>query len=103
MVEISDNITLGLLVVAAAMFMWLAIRSKNWKSFQFQVTIFVMIWIIGEVLDVLHLNNLFDLGHVGIQIHLISMVFLSGILWYRYYTARRDIKKMTERVEDYDS
>jgi hypothetical protein len=100
----SDNITLVLLVVAAALFSWLAVKSKNLKSFQFHVSVFVMIWIAGEVVDIIQENNLVDFGDsVGMLIHLMSMIFLSCMLWFRYYTSKKGSRKMIERLEEYDN
>lgn len=101
----SGNIPLVLLFVATTMFVWLAIKSKSIKSFQFQVSIFVMIWIAGELVDILQEKSLIDLDAdgIGMQIHLASMVFLSCILWMRYYTSKRSNKKMVEDLEDYDN
>lgn len=101
----SENITLGLLFVATGMFVWLAIKSKNIKSFQFQVSVFVMIWIAGELVDILQEHGMINSGidGIGMQIHLVSMVFLSCILWLRYYSSKRSNKKMVEELEDYDN
>jgi hypothetical protein len=48
----SDNSTLALLSVAFIIFCLLAAKSKNIKSFQFQISLFIVIWIIGEIADV---------------------------------------------------
>lgn len=101
----ADNITWILLSVAAVMFLYLAIKSKSFKSFQFQISTFVILWITGEVVGIMQEKNLVYLGNenVGMQIHLASMVLLSCVLWLRYYTSKRSSKKMIESSEDYDN
>ena len=46
--DIVSNFTLYLLFVALGIFVWLAWRSRSVKSFQFQISIFLLIWIGGE-------------------------------------------------------
>jgi len=104
MIEISENLTLVLLGIATTMFVWLAAKSKNWRSFHFQVSVFVIIWIAGEAVEIIQENILAELGEdTGMIIHLGSMVYLSVMLWLRYYTSKKGGKKMIDRAEDYDN
>ena len=48
-----NSITTMLLLIALGMFVWLAVRSKNIKTFQFQISIFIIIWISGEISGIL--------------------------------------------------
>ena len=41
-----------------------------------------------------------QLGDVGLEIHVISMVFFSMMLWLRFYYSKRSGKKMIEDVAD---
>jgi hypothetical protein len=65
----------------------------------------VILWITGEAVGIIQEKNLVYLGSedVGMQIHLASMVFLSCVLWLRYYTSKKSGKKMIEKSEDYDN
>ncbi|TBR10825.1 MAG: hypothetical protein EPO62_02785 [Candidatus Nitrosotenuis sp.] len=102
---VADNSTWILLSVAAVVFSYLAIKSKSFKSFQFQISAFVILWIVGEAVGIIQEENVVYLGNenVGMQIHLASMILLSCILWLRYYTSKKSNKKMIERSEDYDN
>ena len=86
---VANYITIILLLVALGLFVWLAVRSKNIRSFQFQMSIFLLVWILGEIADTLQDNGIviFSVlqGNVGLQIHVISMIFFSTILWLRFY------------------
>jgi len=48
-----NSITIMLLLGALGIFIWLAARSKNIRSFQFQMSIFIIIWILGDMVSVL--------------------------------------------------
>jgi hypothetical protein len=88
-----NSITTLLLLVALGIFVWLAVRSRNIRSFQFQISIFIIIWILGEITGILQNNGITVLsglqGDVGLEIHVISMVFFSMMLWFRYYYSKR--------------
>jgi len=97
-----NSITTLLLLVALGIFVWLAVRSRNIRSFQFQISIFIIIWILGEITGILQNNGITVLsglqGDVGLEIHVISMVFFSMMLWFRYYYSKRSGIKMIEDV-----
>jgi hypothetical protein len=88
-----NSITTLLLLVALGIFVWLAVRSRNIRSFQFQISIFIIIWILGEITGILQNNGITVLsglqGDVGLEIQVISMVFFSMMLWFRYYYSKR--------------
>jgi len=99
-----NGITTMLLLIALGMFVWLAVRSKNIKSFQFQISIFIIIWISGEIAGILQDSGIIVLSPVqddiGLEIHVVSMVFFSMMLWLRYYYSERSGKKMIEDITD---
>ena len=99
-----NSITTMLLLIALGMFVWLAVRSKNIKTFQFQISIFITIWISGEIAGILQDSGIIVLspvqGDIGLEIHVVSMVFFSMMLWLRYYYSERSGKKMIEDITD---
>ena len=88
-----SNFTLYLLFVALGIFVWLAWRSRSVKSFQFQISIFLLIWIGGEFMTTLHESGLFDVPYelhgLGMQIHLVSMILFASIIFVRFYYSYR--------------
>ena len=98
-----NSITIILLLGALGIFVWLAARSKNIRSFQFQLSIFIIIWILGDMVGILHDNGIVVFSalqsDVGSGIHVVSMVFLSLMLWLRYYYSERGSKKMVEDLD----
>ena len=102
-----NSITTMLLLIALGMFVWLAVRSKNIKTFQFQISIFIIIWISGEISGILQDSGIIVLspvqGDIGLEIHVVSMVFFSMMLWLRYYYSERSGKKMIEDIKDVSS
>ncbi|MBV9176221.1 MAG: hypothetical protein JO327_02790 [Nitrososphaeraceae archaeon] len=95
-----NNITLILLLVALGIFVWLAVRSRNIRSFQLQMSIFLIIWILGEIVGNLQGNGMviFSIlqGNVGLEIHTISMIFFSTMISLRFYYSERNGKMMIE-------
>lgn len=96
------SMSLILLSIALIIFSVLAIKSKNIRSFQFQISIFVVIWIVGEMVGILQERGIVNLTveDLGIQIHLTSMIFLPCMFWLRYYYSKKGGKKMIESVDD---
>jgi hypothetical protein len=100
-----DDTTLVLLSVALIIFSFLAVKSMNIKSFQFQISLFIVIWIIGEIADILQEAGIIEtsnLENIGLEIHLASMAFFALMLWLRFYLSKRSGRKLIEDIRDYD-
>ena len=87
-------------LVPLVIFVWLAIRSKNIKSFQLQISIFVAVYIIGGIIE----NNNGRIAmfstlppEIGSQIHVIAAIFFTIMIWFRFYYADLRGKKMIEK------
>ena len=97
-----NNITIILLLIALGIFVWQASRSKSIRSFQFQISIFLVIWILGEIVGNLEDNGIIVFpalqGNLGLEIHVVSMVLFDLMLWLRFYYSERSGKKMIEDV-----
>ena len=97
----SSEYTLILLIVALGIFGGIALQSRNVKSFQFHMSIFIMLWIIGEVIGIFVKAEIVDLGileSVGHQIHLVSMAVIGIIFWLRFYYAKKEGKKFIDEI-----
>jgi hypothetical protein len=92
-----------LLLIALGIFVWLAARSKSVRSFQFQMSIFLVVWILGEIAGSLQDSGIIVFtslqGDVGLEIHTVSMAFFSIMLWFRFYYSERSGKKMIESLD----
>ena len=94
-----DKSTIFLLVISLGLFGWSALSSRNIRKFQFQMSIFVLIWIAGEIVKVLHEEGIFTIfgrSEVGMILHTIAMLFFSLMLWIRFYYAKKSGKMMIE-------
>jgi len=94
-----DKSTIYLLVISLGLFSWSALSSRNIRKFQFQMSIFVLIWIAGEIVRVLHEEGIFTIfgrSEVGMILHTIAMLFFSLMLWIRFYYAKKSGKMMIE-------
>jgi hypothetical protein len=101
-----SDITLILSLVPLLIFIWLAVRSKNIKAFQFQISIFIAVYILGEILE--NNNNRIAIFSVlppdiGPQIHIGSAIFFTIMIWFRFYYAEKRGKKMVESSIDNSS
>jgi hypothetical protein len=53
-----NSLTIILLSTALSLFIWLAAtQSKKIRSFQFQLSVFIIIWIVGDLFDILQNNG----------------------------------------------
>ena len=99
-----NNITIILLLIALGIFVWQVSRSKSIRSFQFQNSIFLVVWILGEIVGNLEDNGIIVFpalqGNIGLEIHVVSMVLFGLMLWLRFYYSERNGKKM---IEDEDA
>ena len=91
------DITFTLSLISLIIFVWLAIRSKSIKAFQFQISIFIAVYILGEILE----NNRIAIfstlpPDIGSQIHVGSAIFFTIMIWFRFYYAEKRGKKMVE-------
>ena len=97
------DLTLILLIACIILFGYLALRSRNARSFQFQISIFILIWIVGEVANSLAENNLIQLPQseqaLGYEIHVASMVFFGFLLYARYFYSRRRGRELIEGIQ----
>lgn len=92
-----SDITFILSLIPLIIFVWLAIRSKSIKAFQFQISIFIAVYILGEIIE----NNRIAIFSVlppdiGSQIHVGSAIFFTIMIWFRFYYAEKRGKKMIE-------
>ena len=94
-IPLMDSFTIVLLLGALSIFVWLAARSKNVRSFQFQISIFIVIWVLGQVTGALQDNGVIVLsplqGDIGLEIHVVSLVFFSIMIWLRFYYSQRSL------------
>jgi hypothetical protein len=94
------GLTLVILFTSLAIFGWLAMRYRNIRSFEFQMSVFIIVYIVGEILEDYKIPSLStSLPYLGSQIHIISAVFLAIILWLRLYYVRRSGRKMIDKLE----
>lgn len=98
-----SDITFILSLIPLIIFVWLAVRSKSIKVFQFQISIFIAVYILGEIIE----NNRIAIfstlpPNIGSQIHLGSAIFFTIMMWFRFYYAEKRGKKMIESNIDND-
>lgn len=94
-------VTLVLSIIPLVIFICLAIRSKNVRAFQFQISLFIAIYILGEIIETNRIAVFSILPpDIGPQIHVGSAVFFTIMVWFRFYYAVKSGKKMIESDTD---
>src|SRR5690348_5439302 len=78
-----SGLTLIILFMSLAVFGWLAIRYRNIKNFEFQISIFITTYVVGEIIEDYKMPFLSAFPYIGSQIHVASAVLLAMILWLR--------------------
>jgi bacteriorhodopsin len=92
-----------LLLIALGIFAWLTTRSRNIKSFQFQISIFILIWMIGEIVDLLGeegVVELFSTSEIGAYVHVLAMAMFSAMLWMRFYLSEKSGKRIADALQE---
>jgi len=92
-------VTLVLSIIPLGIFIWLAARSKNIRVFQFQISIFIAVYIFGEIIENSRITVFSVLPpDIGSQIHVVSAIFFTIMIWFRFYYAEKRGKRMVESV-----
>jgi hypothetical protein len=90
-------VTLILSLIPLAIFIWLAVKSKNIRAFQFQISVFIAVYIIGEIIENTRITVFSVLPpDIGSQIHVGSAIFFTIMVWFRFFYAEKSGKKMVE-------
>jgi len=89
----SGGLTLIILFLSLAIFGWLTVRCRNIRSYEFQITVFIVVYIIGELLED------YKIPYIGSQIHVVSAVLLALILWLRLYSVKKSGGKTIDTLE----
>ena len=92
------GIALIILFMSLAIFGWLTVRNRNIRSFEFQITVFIIVYIIGEIIEDYKIPSLSSIPYLGSQIHIVSAVLLAIIVWLRLYSVRKS-GKMIDKLE----
>ena len=97
------SLTLILLVIALGIFVWLTARSRNIKNFQFQISVFILIWITGEIVDLLGeegVVQLFSTTEISRYVHVLAMAMFSAMLWIRFYLSQKSGKRIADALQE---
>ncbi|SRR5205809_238047 len=92
-------LTLVILFTSLAIFGWLAVRNRNIRSFESQISLFIIVYIVGEILEDYKIPSLSTLPYIGSQIHIVSAVLLAVILWLRLYSVRKSGRNTIDTLE----
>jgi hypothetical protein len=96
------NYSLITLIISLSIFSFLVIRSRSTiKTFQSQMLLFIVLYLVGEIIENINFNKSLPLSDLGSQIHVAATVFLIVSFWSRYYSSERHDIQMIDH-EQYD-
>jgi hypothetical protein len=96
----SSVLTIIMLLMTLAIFGLITTRYRNIRRFEFQIFIFILLYIIGEIFEVYKFPILStSLPYIGPQLHITVALFLAIMLWLRLYSSRRNEYKMIDKFE----
>ena len=100
--HIIGNITSILLLIPLIIFIWLTIKSKNVKRFQFQLMIFILMYFIGQVIENNGDSIFFSIlpKDFGSQIHVFAAAYFTIVMLFRFYFANPRKKKIINNHRD---
>jgi len=99
----SSGLTLIILFMSLAIFGWLSLRYRNIRSFEFQILIFIIVYVVGEIVEDYKIPFFSAFPYIGSQIHILSAVFLAIMLWLRLYSVRKSGRNMTDKMQPAES
>lgn len=94
-------ITSILFLVSLTIFGWSSIKSRSIKNFQFQISVFIGMYVIGELFEIKQISALLSLPDgIGSQIHVVATIFLTIVIWMRLYYSEKGIKALKDTPTD---
>jgi SNF family Na+-dependent transporter len=96
------NVTSLIILIPLIIFIWLTIRSKDIKRFQFQLMIFILMYFVGQIIENNNNDIFFSMlpKDFGSQIHVIAAAFFTIMILFRFYYANPRKKKMIDDYKD---
>ena len=89
--------TLVTLIISLSIFSFLVFRSRSSiKTFQSQMLLFIVLYLVGEIIENTNLNTLSSLSELGSQIHVIATVYLTILFWTRYFYSEKYSMQMID-------
>ncbi len=90
-----------LFLTSLAIFVVLAAKTRNIRTFQFQISVFIAIYTVGQIIENYKIGVFAALPtDIGSQIHVVSTLLLTMILWVRFYSSERVGKNLVENPDN---
>jgi len=89
-----------MLLIILAIFGLITARYRNIRRFELQISIFILLYIIGEIFEVYKFPTIStSLPYIGPQFHITAALFLAVMLWLRLFSVRKNEYKMIDKFE----
>lgn len=93
--------TSALFLFSLGIFAVLALRSRTLKSFQTQISIFIGIYLAGELLELNTVRSITGLPpDIGSQLHVLATIVVTTILWTRLFYSTRAVRSLVDKHDN---
>ena len=100
---LTSEFTLATLIISLSIFSFLVFRSRSSiKTLQSQMLLFIILYLVGEIIENINLNILSSLPELGSQIHVVATVFLTILFWTRYFYSEKYGMQIVDDDDDID-
>ena len=87
-------ITSFLFIISLIFFGW-SVKSRSIRNFQFLISLFIGLYIIGELFEIKEISTILNLPNgLGSQIHACATIFVTIVIWMRLYNSQKSIKSL---------
>ena len=94
-------ITSILFSISLIFFGWLSIKSRSIKNFQFLISLFIGLYIIGELFEIKQISAFLSLPDgLGSQVHAGATIFLTIVIWMRLFYSQKSIKSLENKLPE---
>jgi len=88
-------ITSFLFIISLIFFGWSSVKSRSMRNFQFLISLFIGLYIIGELFEIKEISTFLNLPNgLGSQIHACATIFVTIVIWMRLYNSQKSIKSL---------
>lgn len=93
-------LTSGLFLASLGIFVALAAKSRNLKSFPTQISVFIGIYVAGELAELSPVQAATGLPpEAGSELHVLATIFLTTVLWSRLVLSNRATRHLADRYD----
>ena len=99
---VMENVTMILSIIPLAIFLVVITITRRIKSFHFQILIFLILYLVGELIENNQIRNIIFPSiptYIGPQIHVSASLFFTIIIILRFFSSTQKGKNITDEIK----